>query len=287
MPNPIEINGKIILSFLVENEIERVDNKILLEKCGVEKSDFIRGIDYLVTLGAIELLKDDGIKNPQYSIILKSKGEYIYRRDKKILEILRPGQHRDNLDYSKILHNKTLKDDFKTAFPVGSPYGFLENDWAYMNKRKNDKLSLYIVLGLQYKSAYYDTGLIISNIEKYLHNCLNTYNISENKQITLVFNKLTAGLGEHLFNNIAREIISSDIAIFDVSDLTPNVMIEVGVALTWGVKLIPLKNINSPVPPSDISGHTYVEYEESCGKFCEPKLVDRIIEMIDRIIKTK
>jgi hypothetical protein len=54
--------------------------------------------------------------------------------------------------------------------------------------------------------------------------------------VTLKFKVLGAGYGEHLFNEIARDIISADIAVFDASDLNPNVMLEMGVALTWGVR---------------------------------------------------
>jgi hypothetical protein len=61
------------------------------------------------------------------------------------------------------------------------------------------------------------------------------------EKITLQFEKLTAGYGEHLFNTIVRSIIGSDIAVFEVSDQNPNVMIELGVALTWGVRVLPLR----------------------------------------------
>jgi len=42
---------------------------------------------------------------------------------------------------------------------------------------------------------------------------------------------LSAGYGRHLFNEIASDIISADIAVFEASDLNANVMIEIGVAL--------------------------------------------------------
>ena len=52
----------------------------------------------------------------------------------------------------------------------------------------------------------------------------------------LKFRAVHAGYvkSEHLFNEIARDIISSDIAVFETSDMAPNVFIEIGVALTWG-----------------------------------------------------
>jgi predicted nucleotide-binding protein len=68
-----------------------------------------------------------------------------------------------------------------------------------------------------------------------------------------------------LFNEIARDIISSDIAVFETSDLNPNVMLEMGVALTWDVRVLPIKKEGQPKPPSDISGQTYADYRDSAA----------------------
>jgi hypothetical protein len=76
-----------------------------------------------------------------------------------------------------------------------------------------------------------------------------------------------AGYGEHLFNKIAVDIISSDIAVFETSDYNPNVMIEMGVALTWGVRVLPIKKKGRPIPPSDISGQTWAKYTDDGSKF--------------------
>jgi hypothetical protein len=66
----------------------------------------------------------------------------------------------------------------------------------------------------------------------------------------LVFRALAAGYGEHLFNQIARDIIAADIAVFETSDLNPTVMLEMGVALTWGVRVLPIKRVNEAIAPS-------------------------------------
>lgn len=42
------------------------------------------------------------------------------------------------------------------------------------------------------------------------------------------------------FNEIARDVISADIAVFETSDQNSNVMIEMGVALTWGRRVLPI-----------------------------------------------
>ena len=87
--------------------------------------------------------------------------------------------------------------------------------------------------------------------------------------VSMKFKSLGAGYGGHLFNEIARDIISADIAVFDASDLNPNVMLERGVALTWGIPVLPIRASGRPSPPSDVSGQTWVEYEASGKKFLD------------------
>jgi hypothetical protein len=55
---------------------------------------------------------------------------------------------------------------------------------------------------------------------------------STSEEVRLALRSLRAGYGEHLFNEIARDVIRADIAVFETSDRNPNVMIEMGVALT-------------------------------------------------------
>ena len=72
---------------------------------------------------------------------------------------------------------------------------------------------------------------------------------------------LRAGYGEHLFNEIARDVISADIAVFETST-NSNVMIEMGVALTWGRRVLPIKKKGARIP-SDISGQTSADYDSN------------------------
>jgi len=105
--------------------------------------------------------------------------------------------------------------------------------------------------------------------------------------VILDFRALAAGYGEHLFNEIARDIISADIAVFDTSDLNPNVMIEMGVALTWGVRVLPINNEECPRPPSDISGQTWADYRESASNFLDPKHHEKLVSMVERAVRKK
>ena len=51
--------------------------------------------------------------------------------------------------------------------------------------------------------------------------------------------------------------LASDIAVVETSDLNSNVMIEMGVALTWGTRVPPIRRHDAPPPPSDISGQVW------------------------------
>ena len=115
-----------------------------------------------------------------------------------------------------------------------------------------------------------------------------SYNGTPNAiQMALQFRPLAAGYGEHLFNKISRDVISADIAVFETSDLNPNVMIEMGVALTWGVRVLPIKLKDRPPPPSDISGQTWADYLDSASSFVSPDHAQRMVEMVQRAARKK
>ena len=105
--------------------------------------------------------------------------------------------------------------------------------------------------------------------------------------ITLRYRNLHAGYGEHLFNEIARDIIGADIAVFETSDLNPNVMLEMGVALTWGVRVLPIKRHDRPEPPSDVSGQTWVNYSNDAAAFDDPEHQNKLTRMVERAIQKK
>lgn len=172
--------------------------------------------------------------------------------------------------------------------PIGSPYGFNDEDWEYIAQQKNRSDQLTVVMGYQFKSEYYDSTLLLKNVRCMLQTAVNKYNsISGSLGATLDFRPLAAGYGEHLFNEIARDIIASDIAVFDTSDLNPNVMVELGVALTWGIRVLPIKLHIQPSPPSDISGQTWVGYENSAETFLDSEHADKLVRMVERAMRKK
>jgi len=172
--------------------------------------------------------------------------------------------------------------------PVGSPYGFTDEDWEIVAERKGRHDQLRVVLGYQFTSSHYNGDELTKNVKAAFQAALGEYHQRQmGPPVSLKFKVLGAGYGEHLFNDIARDIISSDIAVFDASDLNPNVMLEMGVALTWGIRVLPIKTAGRPSPPSDISGQTWVEYEASGAKFLDGDHQSKIARMVQRAIRKK
>lgn len=176
----------------------------------------------------------------------------------------------------------------KPLTPIGSPYGFQDEDWEFVSYRKAEKNKLYVVLGYQFKSDKYDSEKLMANIKKNFELAVESYNkLPDAVKVELEFRPLAAGYGEHLFNEIARDIISADIAIFDTSDLNPNVMVEMGVALTWGVGVLPIKHQDCPKPPSDISGQTWADYKNSAAAFSDIEHDQKLMRMVERAARKK
>jgi hypothetical protein len=127
-----------------------------------------------------------------------------------------------------------------------------------------------------------------TNVQKMFKEAVTSYNkLPGARPITLDFRPLAAGYGEHLFNEIARDVIGADIAVFETSDLNPNVMVEIGVALTWGVRVLPIKAEGCPKPPSDISGQTWADYKDSGAGFADPEHNSKLVRMVERAARKK
>ncbi|HEY6534813.1 MAG TPA: hypothetical protein VIY08_03245 [Candidatus Nitrosocosmicus sp.] len=108
--------------------------------------------------------------------------------------------------------------------PAGSPYRFTSANWENVYTKMTDSNRLYLVLGYQFDSTFYNTDNLKNNIQKMFEDVLKKYNLMNESSIELDFEDLSAGYGGHLFNKIAESIIASDIAVFEISDSNPNVM---------------------------------------------------------------
>ncbi|MCR4320595.1 MAG: hypothetical protein NUV74_09720 [Candidatus Brocadiaceae bacterium] len=175
----------------------------------------------------------------------------------------------------------------RSVTPVGSPYGFTDHDWASVAVDRGDSQRIIVSFGYQWKSQHYNTADLESNVEAMFRNALNAAAAKLQISVALDFRKLQGGYGTHLFNEITRDIIGSDIAAFDTSDQNPNVMIELGVALTWGVRILPIREQLSPKPPSDISGHTWAEYTNSAQSWQDAYHQEKLKKMMEFAIKRK
>ncbi len=172
--------------------------------------------------------------------------------------------------------------------PIGSPYGFTDADWEFVETSRRRAGQLKVVLGLQHESNTYSAENLIKNVKRSFESAIEEYNSKlGHVHVSLDFRTLKAGYGEHLFNEIARDIISSDIAVFETSDQNPNVMIEMGVALTWGTRVLPIRHQEAVKPPSDISGQTWAEYQEDGARFVAPDHTERLVGMIERAMRKK
>lgn len=172
--------------------------------------------------------------------------------------------------------------------PIGSPYGFNDEDWEFIAQQKDRASQLTVVMGYQFNSTHYDSASLRDNLRTMFQAAVDRYNaLPGSLGATLDFRPLAAGYGEHLFNEIARDIIASDIAVFDTSDLNPNVMVELGVALTWGIRVLPIKLHTQPSPPSDISGQTWANYENSALNFLDLEHGDKLVRMVERAMRKK
>jgi hypothetical protein len=173
--------------------------------------------------------------------------------------------------------------------PIGSPFGFTDLDWEFVSRRRAEVDRLYVVLGHQFESTLYGSESLRDNVRKMFEQTVAQYNGRRRLggPIKLKFAALGAGYGEHLFNQIARDIISSDIAVFETSELNPNVMLEFGVALTWGVRVLPIKLKTCPKPPSDVSGQTWADHEDSASVFTDPDHQNKLLSMVERAVQKK
>jgi len=64
-------------------------------------------------------------------------------------------------------------------------------------------------------------------------------------------------------------------------------MLEMGVALTWGIRILPIKMKDCLKPPSDISGQTWADYEDSAQVFVDPDHSKKMVRMVERAARKK
>jgi hypothetical protein len=272
--NPIEQHAARILKSLVEYNKDQVPYPWFSQNFSdLSPQNISDAVNYLEDLGALQVHRVMS-SSPYYFalVFVQSRGRYIYH---------------DMLAKREVSAATTPVLPDRPFNPIGSPYGFTDPDWEEVALRKRKKDELFVVLGMQFVSEAYDTERFKQNLKQHLEKIVSRYNATEKTAVRLNFKALSMGLGEHLFNQIARDIISADIAFFETSDRNPNVMIEMGVALTWGTRVIPIKERSKEKPSSDISGQSWVDYENSCEKIVTDEFEGKMIEAIKRALGPK
>lgn len=279
MAKTVQENAAIVLEALY-TEAPKVSNQFSIngekvqELTGLTPQEINDSVSILIDAAYVEWLQELGTHPFNFACVwITPRGKLEYERAKK--------------EYEQS-QNSPKAMIYEPVTPVGSPYGFNDEDWEIVAERKSKGNILSVVFGYQFKSDRYDSTSLKDNMEKSFESAVNEYNSLKNAiPVTLDFRSLAAGYGEHLFNEICRDIISADIAVFDTSDLNPNVMLEMGVALTWGVRVLPIKMKYCPKPPSDISGQTWADYENSGEVFVDPDHSTKMLRMVERSARKK
>lgn len=278
MTNSLQNNAALILRALAEQsrpegENAEVSGPRLAEITGLTPNEINDSIIILLEAGFVEWLQTLGTGPYDFNVV------WITARGRYELERMANQPETERSEAVQVV---------KPPSPVGSPFGFTDIDWEIVADRKLKKDTLYVVLGFQFESDFYDSDQLVANVQAMFERATEEYNLLPGSvQIAVDFHALRAGYGEHLFNEIARDIISADIAVFETSNLNPNVMVELGVALTWGVRVLPIKREGQPTPPSDISGQTWVEHRDSATTFVNPGHHQQLVRMIERAARKK
>ena len=291
MSTEIEKNQDVILQYLYQKDVES-EGEAYLKGDDLHKATNLKpvqindAIELLHASGLVELFTAFDTAPYNFRVVrITAVGKYEVERRKSLKEAV-SATAPDSLDL--VERYLTIDRTIKPPIPVGSPYGFTYLEWEVVSSRKANKKVLYVVLGCKFDSSHYDPKELRKNVENMFELAVKRYN-KENRgeSISLEFISLHAGYGGHLFNAIARDIISSDIAVFETSDLAPNVFIEVGVALTWGSRVFLIKKKGCPTPPSDISGHTFADYLDNAKTFVDHQHGEKLYRMVEHAIRSK
>ena len=275
LKNEVFVSAEDVMRATGLSEIQINDAAELLHESGL--------VEWYKTLATLPFIFN--------SVLITARGKYEFERRKSMEKALLTFEGtipstRDSR--SLVSQTELLSRSVRPPIPVGSPFGFKDTDWEVVARRKAERGVLYVVLGCKFESSHYNTDELGKNIKEMLEQAVRRYN-SENSghPVRLEFTSLHGGYGEHLFNAIARDIISSDVAIFETSDLAPNVSIEIGVALTWGSQVFLIKGEGCPPPPSDISGQSFADYRNNAKEFPETDHPERLYRMVEQAIRKK
>jgi len=274
MPTATEESAARLLALMVESGRTDFASDWLQRRSGLSPPAVSDALDYLDDLGAIRAVR----RNEGFGFRaawLQPRGQFLYRA-------IRAQQDAAGGDGREALLPE------RPPNPVGSPHGFTADDWEAVALRKDDPQTLYVLLGLQFVSSHYDPRALTRHVRSHFEEAVRRYNERHpDATIAVHFERMLAGLGTHGFSRIARDILRADVAVFETSDWNPNVMLEMGVALTWGVAVVPLRRAAARPIPSDVSGQAYVLHERSAALILSETFGNQLLELIERVMQTK
>jgi len=276
MPTAIEESAARLLALMVESGRTDFASDWLQRQSGLSPPAVGDALDYLDDLGAIRAIgRNEGSPFGFRTAWLQSRGQFLYRA-------IRAQQDAAGGDG----HDALLPE--RPPNPVGSPHGFTADDWQAVALRKDDPRTLYVLLGLQFVSPHYNPRALTRHVRSHFEEAVRRYNERHRDEtIAVHFERMLAGLGTHGFSRIARDILSADVAVFETSDWNPNVMLEMGIALTWGVAVVPLRRAAARPIPSDVSGQAYVLHEQSAALILSEAFGSQLLDLIEQVMRTK
>lgn len=138
------------------------------------------------------------------------------------------------------------------------------------------KIRLKTFVGYQLKSEFHSP----TDFQK-MGDALNSYLQRQHKRIELEIEYGEFPPGSRIWDQIMEKIEASDVTIFDISENSPNVLIEAGIALGTGKHVIFLKSEQSKTNyPSDIYTFVCLSYHSS-EALSEEAFLKPVIKSID------
>lgn len=89
----------------------------------------------------------------------------------------------------------------RTPTPVGSPFGFQDEDWESVDRDQNDSERLIVVFGHQWESQHFDSEVLRAHVRAMMQKAIEeaTADIPGRPSVALDYRPLKAGYGSHVF----------------------------------------------------------------------------------------
>lgn len=159
---------------------EYVDRNALASLSNLCPERINDAVALLVDSGDAEWIQTYGTAPYDFnSVSITTRGRYEAQRLPALTEESKPdipsGYVR--LDERSIFADPTaMREVMLPPSPIGSPYGFTDEDWEAVAERKNQPEMLYVVLGHQFESEFFETVALRQNIQAMLRRSVDRYN---------------------------------------------------------------------------------------------------------------